>query len=92
MPRTADPVERPLYGKILPGKRRTYIDEEVARKKFVPPPIYEIAKSLIIPGHKSNLDKGARKTLADDIAAYNKMNSFPAPNAHNPSFSQVHVR
>ena len=58
----------------------------------MPPAIYEVAKSLIITGRKSNLDKGARKTLADDIAAYNKKNSFPAPNTHKPSHSLVHTR
>jgi hypothetical protein len=83
--------EKPLLAKILPGKKRTFIDEEIARKKFVPPPIYEIAKSLIITGHKSNLDKGPRKTLADDIASYNKKNGYPAPNAHKPSHSLVHT-
>ena len=50
--------EKPLLAKILPGKKRTFIDEEIAKKKFVPPAIYEVAKSLIITGHKSNLDKG----------------------------------
>lgn len=93
LPKTANTAyEKPLLAKILPGKKRTFIDEEIAKKKFVPPAIYEVAKSLIISGHKSNLDKGARKTLADDIAAYNKKNAFPAPNTHKPSHSLVHTR
>jgi len=93
LPKTANTAyERPILTKILPGKKRTFIDEEVAKKKFVPPAIYEVAKSLIITGHKSNLDKGARKTLADEIAAYNKKNAFPAPGAHKPSHSLVHNR
>lgn len=93
LPLTANTAyEKPILSKILPGKKKTFIDEEVAKKKFVPAAIYEISKSLIISGHKSNLDKGARKTLADDIAAYNKKNAFPAPGAHKPSHSLVHTR
>jgi hypothetical protein len=84
--------EKPLLAKILPGKKRTFIDEEIAKKKFVPPANYNIAKDMIITGHKSNLDKGARKTLVDDIVAYNKKNAFPAPNTHKPSHSLVHSR
>jgi len=84
--------EKPVLAKILPGKKRTFIDEEVAKKKFVPPPIYDVMRSLIIPGHKSNLDKGPRKTMVDDIQAYSKKNGFPAPNAHKPSHSLVHTR
>jgi hypothetical protein len=72
------------------GKRKTYIDDEIQKKKLViQAPFYEISRDLVQKNHKSFLNKAQRKTLADDIASYEKRNSFPAPGSHNPNRSSV---
>ena len=88
MPRNTE-FDKPLLSKILPGKKRTYIDDAVKEKAHVPAAKYEIISDIINVKRKSNLDKGPRNTLADDIANYNKKNSFPAPVAYSPNHSLV---
>jgi hypothetical protein len=39
-------------------------------KKFIPAANYEIIGNLTKNGHKSNIEKAKRNTLADDIAAF----------------------
>lgn len=55
----------------------------------MPPAKYDIPSDLVNMRRRSNLDKGPRLTLADEIANYNKKNAFPAPVAYSPNHSQV---
>jgi hypothetical protein len=52
-------------------KNFTYIDEEIKLKGFIPGSNkYKLEGDLAINGHKSNLDKGKRKLMTDDIANF----------------------
>lgn len=77
-------MDKPLVAKIWPGKKKTYLDFEVKLKEHVPPAKYEILGSMINERRKSNLDKGRRNTLPDEIEAYNKKYNFPSPAAYSP--------
>jgi hypothetical protein len=88
MPRSTE-LDKPLVSKIWPGKKKTYLDDAVKEKAHVPPAKYDIINDIINVKRKSNLDKGPRNTLADEIALYNKKNPFPAPVAYSPNHSLV---
>ncbi len=88
MPRSTE-LDKPLLSKIFPGKKKTFIDDAVKEKAHVPPAKYEIYSDIINVKRKSNLDKGPRNTLADEIVKYNKKNAFPAPVAYSPNHSLV---
>jgi len=88
MPRSTE-LDKPLVAKIWPGKKKTFLDDAVKEKEHVPPAKYDIINNIVNVRRKSNLDKGARNTLADDIALYNKKNAFPAPVAYSPNHSLV---
>ena len=82
-------LDQPQTFKIHDGKRQTYIDDAVKVKAFVPPAQYTVTGNLVTKGHKSMLNKAERRTLADEIATFEKKNPIPAPNAFNPSHSMV---
>lgn len=68
----------------------TYLDMEVKRNGFVPGSTkYEVALDMIIKNRKSDLNKGKRRLLGDDIATANRINPVPGPNAHKVNMSQV---
>ena len=42
--------------------KKTYIDDEVRMKKFIPPAHYNVAGDLVNKKKQSNLDKAPRRT------------------------------
>jgi len=86
MPRSTE-LDKPLVARIWPGKKKTFLDDAVKEKEHVPPAKYDIPSDLVNVRRRSNLDKGPRLTLADEIANYNKKNAFPAPVAYSPNHS-----
>ena len=77
--------DKTLNSRIWPGKKETYIDEAIKAKRGIPAANYNVMGDMIIKGHKSNLDKGERKTLPVEIALQAKKNNFPAPHHYNPN-------
>lgn len=55
-------------------------------KKDVPSANYEVTGDLVSK-KKSNIDKAPRKTMADEIASYEKRNKRPAPGSFKPEYS-----
>lgn len=84
--RTTCELDKPLIAKIHAGKRTTYIDDEIRNKKDVPSANYEVSGNLVST-KKSNIDKAERKTMADEIASFEKRNKRPAPGAFKPDYS-----
>ena len=85
-------LDKPLVARIHSGKRTTYIDDEIKAKKYIPAADYKVQGDLNDKKHKSSVNKAARKTMADDIASFQKKNKFPGPNVHNPDYASVHKR
>lgn len=70
--------------KIPGGKKKNFLDDEVKQKSFIPPADYNVAGSLINPKKQSNLSKGKRLTLPDEIALLNKKEQRPGPGTYEP--------
>jgi len=78
------------------GTKKTYLDDAVRVKAFMPPPCKYAAHkegSLMIKTKntrdKSLMSKDKRRTLPVEIADYERRNKFPAPSAYKLSFSQM---
>jgi len=78
------------------GPKKTYLDDAVKVKAFMPPPNkYAIHKegSLMIETtntrDKSLMSKDKRRTLPVEIENYERKNKYPAPSAYKLSFSQM---
>jgi hypothetical protein len=56
--------------KVGNQKKRTFIDEAVKINSIVPPAKYEVIPNLIDPRRRSNLMKGKRTLMTDDIATH----------------------
>ena len=60
--------ERIRYKKIHDGKKRdSFVDVEVKKMGYVPAPKYDIVPNMLNPRIKSNMCKGRRLLLEDDI-------------------------
>ena len=79
-------LDKPLIAKIHSGKRETYIDDEIRMKKGVPSANYEVTGDMV-SNKKSKIDKAPRKTMADEIASFEKRNKRPAPGAFKPEYT-----
>jgi hypothetical protein len=68
--------------KMSNTKKKTYIDDIVKAKEFIPAPqSYETAGTLLSK-NRSNLSKGQRVTLAIEIEKDAKKNEKPGPGAY----------
>ena len=76
-------LDKVINYKIHDTKKKTYIDDAVKQKAFLPPP-YDVAGSLINPKKNSNLCKGVRMTLPLEIENLNKKEVKPGPGAYEP--------
>lgn len=84
MPDNKEQLEKyVLHSKIWQGKKKTYLDQELKIKQFVPNKFYEVGLN-ILPKGNSNLGKAKRKLMGDDILEYQKKNKVPGPNAFSP--------
>jgi hypothetical protein len=73
---------------MKPGKKTTYLDQEIKRNGFVPGCTkYELALDMLIKNKQSNMEKGKRKMLFDQVAERLRISPSPAPNAHRLSFN-----
>lgn len=54
------------HSKIFPGKKTTYLDDEMKSKKNVPYKFYEVGVTMLHKG-KSNMCRAKRKMMGDDI-------------------------
>lgn len=55
------------HSRIWPGKKTTYLDDQLKTKKDIPYKFYEVGLTLLDPKHKSNICKAKRKMMGDDI-------------------------
>ena len=77
----------PKTARIHPGKKTTFIDEAVKLKTFVPESSrYNVIKEMG-SNTKADMAKGKRKLMTDDIANFQRLNPFPAPNHFKPDYT-----
>lgn len=69
LPSTVE-FNKPKTFKIHSGKKKTFLDQEIKRSTAIPPAKYEVMRNMVISGHKSNLNKGKRILMTDDIATF----------------------
>ena len=69
LPQTVE-FNKPKTFKIHSGKKKTFLDQEIKRSTGIPPAKYEVMRNMVISGHKSNLNKGKRRLMTDDIATF----------------------
>lgn len=86
LPKKSVLADYPVHSKIRPGRKFTYLDEEVRDKKHVPNKFYEVTGDLISK-NKSMMDKGVRRTIYYEAEAYERRNGFPSPNTEIPDRS-----
>ena len=67
LPRTLTPFDKPFKARILPGKKKTYLDDAIRDKRHVPPANYNIAIDWT-RNARSNFAKDMRHTIPTDIA------------------------
>jgi hypothetical protein len=80
----------PLTTKIHEGKRTTYIDDAVKLKNFVPAATrYNVTQNMGSESKKSGMPKGKRRLMTDEIATFQRLNPFPAPNAFKPDHTRI---
>lgn len=89
LPKTSG-LDHCLNSMIWPGQKKTYIDDAVKEKSFVPPAKYEVRGSLADKSTKSGMDKEPRRTPAMQVAATARKNNFPNPHTYKPD--EKHTR
>ena len=55
-------LDKPQVSKIVSGKKTTYIDDAVKSKRNLPDFKYNVMKSMVIEGHKSDMERDIRRT------------------------------
>ena len=79
----------PRTARIHPGRKTTFIDEAVKEKKSVPESSrYNVIKDMG-SNKKADMAKGKRKLMTDDIANFQRLNPFPAPNHFKPDHTPI---
>lgn len=63
-------LKKPRVARIHPGIKTTFIDEEVKSKSYIPPAKYNVVPNMDDKSHKSNIMKGKRRLMTDDIATF----------------------
>jgi len=77
-------LDKPQNVRIYPGLKKTYIDEAVRAKGFIPPPHYEVMGTLVKKNGQSGLCKSPRNTIALDAERLAKKETRPAPCTYDP--------
>jgi len=83
------PFDKPFSTKIHPGKKKTFIDECIKTKSFVPSANYSIPGYDWALNKKSDFNKDFRHTLATDIERKAKKELKPEPSTYNPCHRPV---
>ena len=81
--RTITPFDKPLAARIRPGKKKTYLDDEIRIKRHVPPANYNVAIDWT-RDVKSNFSRDMRHTIPTDIERKAKKDTKPEPTTYSP--------
>ena len=80
--------DKPLDVLIHAGKKKTFVDDEVKMKSFVPEAKYNVSIDWT-KNKRSNFSKDMRHTLATDIERKAKRDHKPEPTTYSPKHALV---
>ena len=85
-------LDMPRNSVILPYKKKTFIDDAIRDKKFVPCANYDVISNLKDKNTRSALPKGKRHTIATDAEALAKRSPQPDVGTYKPNFGLTEKR
>jgi len=83
-------VEKPLSAVMFPYKKRTFIDDAIRDRNWVPDPTkYDVIPSMKDKNTRSGMCKDIRHTIASDVQRLAKKIKTPDQGTYKPDFKLV---
>ena len=85
-------VEKPLAAVMFPYKKKTFIDDAIRDRKWVPDAKYDVIPSMKDKNTRSGMCKDMRHTIATDAQRFAKKTKGPDQGTYKPDFKLTEPR